>query len=102
MLDRTQLLHQLANRFLAVGDRSQTAYGTVGSATATAMVSAWTSNPKNRTVFFMTGSSPRVALNCVPFGSQRNPRPAQWTGHSIMTYRIMQGFPSLEQNTDAI
>jgi hypothetical protein len=30
MFDRPQLLHQLANRFLAVGDRSQTANRTVG------------------------------------------------------------------------
>jgi hypothetical protein len=28
------------------------------------IVSAWTSNPKNRTFSFMTGSSPLVALNC--------------------------------------
>jgi hypothetical protein len=35
-----------------------------GSAMATAIVSAWTSKPKNRTLFFMTGSSPLVALNC--------------------------------------
>ena len=36
-----------------------------GSATATAIVSAWTSKPKNRTFSFMTGSLPLVALNCV-------------------------------------
>jgi hypothetical protein len=38
-----------------------------GSATATAIVSAWTSRPKNRNFSFMTGSLPLVALNCVSF-----------------------------------
>jgi 1-deoxy-D-xylulose-5-phosphate synthase len=33
------------------------------SGSAIAIVSAWTSKPINRTVFFMTGSSPLVALN---------------------------------------
>jgi hypothetical protein len=81
LIDRTELLHQPANRIVTVGDRSRLRTEPSGSA----IVSAWTSKPKNRTFSFMTGSSPRVALNCVPFGSQLNPRPAQWTGHSMMT-----------------
>lgn len=35
-----------------------------GSATARAIVSAWTSKPKNRNFSFMTGSFPLVALSC--------------------------------------
>jgi hypothetical protein len=33
----------------------------------TAIVSAWTSKPKNRNFSFMTGSLPLVALNCASF-----------------------------------
>src|ERR1700722_10476528 len=38
-----------------------------GSAIATAIVSAWTSNPKNRNFYFMTGSLALVALNWASF-----------------------------------
>jgi hypothetical protein len=37
------------------------------SATATAIVSAGTSKPKNRNFSFITGSLPLVALNCAFF-----------------------------------
>jgi hypothetical protein len=57
-----------------------------GSATATAIVEAWTSKPKNRTFAFMTGSSPLVALElCFRPESQPNPRSAHWTGRHILT-----------------
>src|SRR5258707_5366371 len=57
-----------------------------GSATATAIVSAWTSNPKNRTFSFMTVPFRLWLCTVVRIHSQRNPRPANRNGHSIVTW----------------
>jgi hypothetical protein len=49
LLCRPQFLYQFANRLFSIRNDSQPAYFSVGTTTATAIVSAWTSNPKNRT-----------------------------------------------------
>jgi len=50
MLHRSQLVDQLANRFQTVGNHAQRAHLPFVSATATAIVSAWTSRPTKRTL----------------------------------------------------
>src|SRR5712691_8682349 len=56
------------------------------SATATAIVSAWTSKPTNLTLFIDRLLS-LVALRCGLPDSQRNPRAAKQAGRSMMTIR---------------
>ena len=46
-----QLLDQSADRLLSIGNTPSDRTSPSGSATATAIVSAWTSNPQNRTFF---------------------------------------------------
>src|SRR5271155_988692 len=56
-----------------------------GSAMATAIVSAWTSMPKNRNFSLMTGSSACGSGLEFVKQTQPNPRLAQRAGHYIMT-----------------
>src|SRR5277367_436260 len=56
-----------------------------GSAIATAIVSAWTSKPKNRNFSLMTGSFRCSSGLCFLKQTQPNPRSAHRAGHAIMT-----------------
>jgi hypothetical protein len=51
LLHGSKLAHQFSDRLFAVGNRTQRSDFPLGSATATAMVSAWTSKPTNRMFF---------------------------------------------------
>src|SRR6202142_4265585 len=55
------------------------------SATATAIVSAWTSKPKKRNFSLMTGSLRLWLWTKFVKQTQPNPRPAHRAGHTIMT-----------------
>src|ERR1035441_8416060 len=55
------------------------------SATATAIVSAWTSKPKNRNFSLMTGSLRLWLWTKFVKQTQPNPRLAHRAGHTIMT-----------------
>ena len=65
LLCRAKLRDHLANRLGAFGMVPKLLTLPSGSATATAIVSAWRSKRKNRTFAFMTASLPLLALNCV-------------------------------------
>src|SRR5258705_6857349 len=62
------------------------------SATATAIVSAWTSKPTNFTLFIDRLLS-LVALYCRSSDSQHNPRLRIGAGHSIVTNVGVSGYP---------
>ena len=57
LVDWTKLLDELANRIFPVGDGPRLRTSPFDSETTTAIVSAWTSKPKNRSFSLMTGSS---------------------------------------------
>jgi hypothetical protein len=66
LLHRTQLCHRFANRFQAVRDHPRERTSPFGSATAIAIVPAWTSKPINRIldmrpIPFVCGSAPPVS-----------------------------------------
>ena len=69
-----------------------------GSAIATAIVSAWTSNPEKSYLFlhdrFLSACGSELWLL---LGSQLNPRPAHWAGHSILTKPAFDAFALLHE-----
>jgi hypothetical protein len=68
------------------------------SAIATAIVSAWTSKPKNRNFSFMTGSLPLVALSCASLQTHSLTYDQRiGAGHSIMTVVNKGGLPNREE-----
>ena len=75
LLGRSELLHQLPDRLGRLGITPNDRTSPFGSAAATAIVSAWTSRPINRTLL-MTGSFACGSAMCGLQFTQRNPRAA--------------------------
>src|ERR1019366_8098566 len=86
MLHRPQLLHQLAERFCSVGNRSQAAYFTIRLCYRHCNRLGMDIQAQKSYLFLHDRflSACGSALCFFP-ESQPNPRSAHWTGHSMMT-----------------
>ena len=67
MFGRSKLAYELADRIFAVGNRSQAANLAVRFGYATAIVSAWTSKPKNRNFSLRKPGDPGLLFGTIRF-----------------------------------